>query len=284
MALKDILVICDDTAAAGRRIEVAAALAADHDADLTGLYIRPPVVLPGSFETYFTDEMRAAFREEQEARIAVAALGFEERLRRAGRLARSEWRVTFGDPTDVAVHHGRCRDLVVAGQDDPEAPGDEDRVHPERLVFECGRPVLVVPYVGRFPTVGRRVLVGWNGSREAARALGDAMPLLERAQGVTLLAVNPETGADPDSDSESGNEPGRRVVRHLTRHGIAAEASHFVCESHEVGDTLLNTTTDLGSDLIVMGAYGRSRLRSLVLGSLTGFILRHMTVPVLLCH
>ncbi|MEI7609885.1 MAG: universal stress protein [Rhodospirillaceae bacterium] len=279
MALKDILVIVDDTAAAGARIEVAAALAEDHDAHLTGLYVRPAVALPGAIETYFTDEMRDAYRDEQEARVALAAFGFEDRLRRAGRLGHADWRVVDGDPGEEAALHGRSADLVVVGQREPGVDGDATLVAPDRLVFECGRPVLVVPYAGRFPRVGQRVLVGWNGSREAARAIGDALPLLERAHAVTLLAVN--AGAGPET---AGPEPEAAILRHLARHGIAAGTARFVCGHHEVGDTLLNATSDLGSDLIVMGAYGRSRLRTLVLGSLTGFILKHMTVPVLLCH
>ena len=278
MAFRDILVIVDDAPSAGTRIDVAATLAGDHDAHLSGLYIRPPVTLPGAIETYFTDEMREAYRQEQEARLALAAFGFEERLRHCGGSGRSEWRVVEGDPAGVAARHGRCCDLVVAGQGDPDCFDDAARVEPERLVFECGRPVLVVPYAGRFHEVGRRVLVGWNGSREAARALGDALPLLERAHAVTLLTI--DAGQDDDSDGE----PGAAIVRHLARHRVAAEAAHFVCGAHEIGDTLLNTTADLAADLIVMGAYGRSRLRTLVLGSLTGFILKHMTVPVLLCH
>lgn len=274
MAFRDILVIVDDARSAGTRIEVAAALAAEHDAHLTGLYIRPPVTLPGAIETYFTDEMRGAYREEQEARVALAAFGFEDRVRRAGRLERADWRVVEGDPGDVAAEQGRAADLVVAGQAEPGVFDDTLQVEPERLVFACGRPVLVVPYAGHFHAVGRRVLVAWNGSREAARALGDALPLLQRAQLVTLLEANSDPAEAPDA----------AILHHLARHRIVAETAHFVCEPHEVGDTLLNTTSDLAGDLIVMGAYGRSRLRTLVLGSLTGFILKHMTVPVLLCH
>ena len=278
MAFRSILVIVDDAPSAGARIDVAAALAADHDAHLTGLYIRPPLSLPASLETYFTEEMREAYLEEREARVALAALGFEERLRRAGRREHADWRLAEGDPSDVAASHARCCDLVVAGQSDPDAADETALVHPERLIFECGRPVLAVPYVGRVHHVGRRALVGWNGSREAARALGDALPLLRRAQSVTLLTLGAEFGEPAEGETGGG------IARHLARHRVAAEATHFVCEPHEVGDTLLNTTSDLGADLIVMGAYGRSRLRALVLGSLTGFMLKHMTVPVLFSH
>ncbi len=279
MALKDILVIVDEQPAAGARIDVALALSAEHDAHLTGLYISLPVSLPSYIESFLTEEMRTTWEAEENARAAQAGIRFTESVRRAGRLERSEWRVVTGVAAEVAAVHGRYADLVVVSQQDPAAAPGLPQLEPEALVFACGRPVLVVPYVGRFETVGRRVLVGWNGSREAARAVADALPVLERARLVTLLAINTAPGKD-----EVGDEPGLGIARHLAHHAIIAEAAHFICEPHEIGDTLLNYTTDLGCDLIVMGAYGRNRLRSLVLGSLTGFILEHMTVPVLLSH
>ncbi len=279
MALKDILVIVDELPAAAARIEVALALAAEHEAHLTGLYISLPVSLPSYVESFLTDEMRAGWEAEESARALQARVHFTETVSRAGRLERSEWRVVTGVAAEVAAVHGRYADLVVVGQLDPAAARGTPRVEPDALVFACGRPVLVVPYVGRFGTVGRRVLVGWNGSREAARAVADAMPLLERARLVTLLAIDTAAGS---ADTEV--EPGLGVARHLAHHGLTAEAARFVSEPHEVGDTLLNYTTDLSCDLIVMGAYGQNRLRSLVLGSLTAFILDHMTVPVLLSH
>jgi len=279
MALKDILVVVDDTPSVGERIEVALALATDHDAHLTGLYASPPMVVPSYVETYMTDALRVAWQSEEDGRAVRLGDRFSETVRRAGWLDRSDWRVVRGFPTDVAALHARTADLVVVGQLDPGVTPEAPVVEPESLMFECGRPVLLVPYAGRFPTVGHRVLVGWNGAREAARAVADALPLLERARMVTLLAVNTASGY-PDP----GDEPGADIARHLARHGITAEASHFISEPHEVGDTLLNTATDLGCDLIVMGGYGRSRLRAMVLGSLTGFMLGHMTVPVLMSH
>jgi nucleotide-binding universal stress UspA family protein len=279
MALKDILVIVDEMPSAEARIEVALALAADHDAHLTGLYISPPVNLPSYVESFLTEEMRESWETEERERAARAGARFTDMLGRTGRLARSEWRAVAGTTAEMAATHGRYADLVVVGQRDPEVGRDLPWVEPDALVFACGRPVLVVPYAGRFATVGRRVLLGWNGSREAARAVADAMPVLERARLVTLLAIETAPGRDDPED-----QPGLGIARHLAHHGITAEAARFICEPHEVGDTLLNYATDLGSDLIVMGAYGQNRLRSLVLGSLTAFILEHMTVPVLLSH
>ncbi len=279
MTLRDILVIVDEQPSAETRIDVALALATEHDAHLTGLYISSPVSLPSYVEAFLTEDMYAIWEVEEKTRAARARSGFNERVRRADRLARSEWRAVSGAPSDVASVHGRYADLVVVGQADPAAPQEPFQLEPEALVFACGRPVMVVPYVGHFDTVGRRVLVGWNGRREAARAVADALPILERAQSVTLLAIDTAPGR-----AEVGEGAALGMTRHLAHHGIRAEATHVIRDPHEVGDTLLNITTDLSCDLIVMGAYGRNRLQSLVLGSLTGFILEHMTVPVLLSH
>jgi nucleotide-binding universal stress UspA family protein len=279
MSLKDILVVVDETPSAAVRIDAAVALAVAHDAHLTGLHVTPPFVLPAFVETQLTDEIRVSQREsENELRRKAEAL-FLERVRLAGRLECSEWRSAWGDPTDAVALHGRYSDLIVIGQLDPEFDYESPVVRPQDLIFECGRPVLVVPYAGRFDTVGQRVLVGWSASREAARAVADAVPVLEKARKVTLLAINPSSGSHG-----LGDEPGADIARHLAHHKIRAEAAHFRCAPGEVGDSLLNHVTDLSCDLVVMGAYGQSRLRTMVLGSLTGFILEHMTVPVLMSH
>ena len=138
-----------------------------------------------------------------------------------------------------------------------------------------GRPVLVVPYAGRHEGLGSRVLVAWNASREAARAVHDALPLLTRARSVVVLAVDP-----PDED----HIPGADIAAHLAHHGVHVEARHTVAPDIEVGDELLNLISDLGADLLVMGAYGRSRWREAVFGGATRHILAHMTVPVLMAH
>ena len=194
MTLKDILVIVDEHPSAGARIDVALALATEHDAHLTGLYISSPVSLPSYVEAVLTEDMYAIWEVEEQARASRAGSGFNEKVRRADRLARSEWRVVSGIASDVASIHGRYADLVVVGQSDPATPQEPFYLEPEALMFACGRPVMVVPYIGHFDTVGRRVLVGWNGRREAARAVADALPILEHAQSVTLLAIDTAPG------------------------------------------------------------------------------------------
>lgn len=279
MAFKDLLVVVDDSAASAARIDVAAQLAARNDGHVTGLYAVTPIVLPGYIESELPEEVRDNQRRFAQEQAAKAGALFDAAMRRHGLTDRSEWRLVHGSPTDAAALHGRYADLVVVGQVDPHRDRDHPVVLPQDLVFECGRPLLVVPYAGRFATVGERVLVGWNGSREAARAVADALPLLAAAKRVVLLAVNPKSGP-----AGIGDEPGADIARHLSRHGCRVEAARVSTDQVDPGDTLLNTVSDESCDLVVMGAYGRSRLREQVLGGMTRFMLEHMTVPVLMSH
>src|SRR5206468_1617267 len=141
------------------------------------------------------------------------------------------------------------------------------------------RPVLVLPYAGRFETVGRRVLVGWNARREAARAVHDALPLLRQAESVTVLAIDPVRGAHGH-----GEEPAADLALHLARHGLQVTARQTDSAGLDPADVLLNTAADEGADLIVVGGYGHSRVREVVLGGVTRRLLRTATVPVLISH
>jgi nucleotide-binding universal stress UspA family protein len=149
----------------------------------------------------------------------------------------------------------------------------------EQALFSSGRPVLVVPHSGRFEAVGRTVLIGWNASREAARAANDALPLIAGAESATVLVVNPSEAPGGD-----GAEPGAAIALHLARHGLRATAEHVVAPQVDDGEMLLNQAADLGADLLVVGAYGHSRLRELVLGGVTRTLLRQMTIPVMMSH
>ena len=142
-----------------------------------------------------------------------------------------------------------------------------------------GRPVLAVPYAGDFPVVGERVLVAWNASREAARAVNDALPLLAQAKMVTVLAVNPRFGI-----RGHGDVPAADIALHLARHGVKAEAAHTASGDIADSQALLSYAADISADLIVAGAYGHSRAREVIFGGMTRTLLREMTVPVLFSH
>lgn len=279
MALKDILVHLDGTPASAQRLDIAADLARQHGAHLVGLFVAeimlPPGIIGdagGGAAMVLLDQMR----ETQLADAATARLAFEDRVRRDA--LSGEWRVIEGMGTEVVPLHARYADLVVLGQQDPDGPSSTGAIL-EATLFGSGRAALVVPYVGGFARVGRRPLVAWNASKEAARAVADALPILQAADRVTVLAVNPERGI-----TAHGEEPAADIAHHLARHGVTAVAEQMVAP--EIGDdeALLNAAAEKDADLLVMGAYGHSRLREMVMGGVTRTILRSMTLPVLLSH
>jgi nucleotide-binding universal stress UspA family protein len=276
MALRDLLVHVDDDDAGTARIDVAAALAARHEAHLTGLHVTAWPDLPGYIETQLPPSFHEAQRRDLDERARRAATRFHERARAGGVAA--EWRTVEGDLLAMVGLHARYADLTVLGQavDLPDTSGDLGRL-PEELVLGVGRPVLIVPRYGTFPTVGERVLVAWNGSREATRAVNDALPIMKLATVVTVLSIDAE-------GQPSRRVPGADIALHLARHGIQAEVASTRSVELPVGDVLLSFAADCGADLLVMGAYGHSRLREMLLGGATRHVLRHMTLPVLMSH
>lgn len=281
MSLKDILVIVDNAKNCGTRLDVAVQLAQQHDAHLIGLFVRTVPHVPQFVMSQLGPEVAEVQKRYADEAAEKARKLFEDKTRNAG--IGVEWREVSGLPLDECRLHAKYTDLVVAGQLDDTATetseGQENLI--DHLVLDAGRPVLVVPYTGRFPKVGERVMVAWNATREATRAVNDALPILQKAKEVHVIAVNPHGGHGRDGHGEI---PSADITLHLARHGVKATAEHIEAREMGAGEALLSRAADESIDLIVMGAYGRSRLRELVLGGATRHMLRHMTVPVLMSH
>jgi nucleotide-binding universal stress UspA family protein len=281
MGYKDLLVVLDPTRAGRRRIELAAALAGRFDAHLAGLYPLPMAEVSRAVEYYnpaLLDPLLRRLADNSREAAELLRTEFEETARRHG--ISFEWRSPNGQSeTDPAIH-ARYADLTIVGQPDPDrSPGEVAGPPPETVALASGRPILAIPYAGEFPTLGRRVLIAWNAGREAARAVNDAMPLLTAAEKVTVLVVDPHQGP-----KGHGEVPGADISLHLARHGVKAEVERTVAGEVAIGDVLLSRAADLGADLLVMGAYGHSRARELLLGGATRSILHTMTLPVLMAH
>lgn len=277
MAYKTILLHVNDERRVAALVDAAAHLAERDQAHLIGLYVMPPVPTYGS-SSYGAGMIKgylAAYREEA-ARVRAAFEGAAK-----GRPFVSEWRFAETSGQGVAetvMENGRAADLVIASQRDRGWAMAPLLDVPERLAIETGRPVLIIPHSGRFARLGRNVTVAWNGRREAARAVFDALPLLKVAERVRIVWV------DPEKDRRAGDLPTAEIAAALARHGVKCEAATAHGDDLVVGDTLLGGLADDGTDLLVMGAYGHSRLRELVFGGATRHILEHMTVPVLMSH
>jgi len=281
MAYKDLLVVLDCESRSRDRIVVAAALAERFGAHLVGLYVAVNPDLPGRQYYFNAPLLGPLYRDVEEfvrAQAERARLHFEDIVGRQSLSA--EWRLASGRPAEIAALHGRYADLIILGQLDPD-DASTPSVHPrpEEVALLAGRPILVVPYAGAYPDIGRRVLVGWDASREATRAVNDAMPLLVGASSVTVITIDAE-----ESPSGHGDIPGADIALHLARHGVEAKVERTVSTGIGVGNTLLSYASDLEADLLVMGAYGHSRVRELLLGGTTRTVLASMTLPVLMAH
>jgi nucleotide-binding universal stress UspA family protein len=283
--LKDILVHLDETPQNGSRLKVAVDLARRNGAHLTAIRV---IDIPGIGMIYGAgmpgamggmNDVVASLRADAIARSDASGLEFRETLRREG--LQGEWRVVEGDAVDLLALHARYADITVLGQpnDDEAFFGSAADSLLVNVLLSSGRPILAVPYVGKFERVGDRVLIAWNGSRESTRALNDALPLLSGATAVTVLAINPRHGINGD-----GEVPAADIALHLARHGVKAEAAHTIVEDISEGDALLSYAADIGADLIVSGGYGHSRAREMIFGGVTRTLIEEMTVPMLLSH
>lgn len=278
MAFKDIMVLVDSSPHAAARLDVAIQLCNDHDAHLTGLYVHMVPHVPQFVMSQLGPEVQEVQKRYARDASTKAHKLFEDKVRAGG--VRAEWRSVQGSLVETVCLHAKYTDLIVIGQRDTSQDameGEQQLV--DQVVLDAGRPVLVVPYAGHFKTVGHKVMVAWNGGREATRAVNDALPILQKAREVEVMAINPRGGR-----SGHGDVPGADIALHLARHSVKANAEHVFSDDVDPGAMLLSRAADEGIDLIVMGAYGRSRLRELVLGGATRHLLRHMTVPVLMSH
>ncbi len=276
MSYKTIIVHLDAGKRRRPRLELACALAQRHDAHLVGLFAlepEPAPVAPEAAPMLIEDMLRP-----RRAAAEEAGREFTDTMRALGYAGKSEWCEAPGDGFAGLRHYARHVDLVVAGQPDPEG-GGVPAWFSHDLVMSAGRPVLHVPFAGRFAECGTRVLVAWNASREAARALADGLALLRGARAVEIVTFDPEKLVRPLAALP---EPDLRA--HLARHGVTASVADQPSGGLDIGAAILSRAADSGADLIVMGAYSHSRMRELVLGGATRTLFKSMTVPTLMSH
>ena len=279
MTYRSLLVLLDQDPLCAARTEVAIRLARNLDCHLVG------VAPTGLVEMPTMPEAAASF-----AQLATLAWDtLREQAQQASRRFRDECGkaslksfevvVDEADKAASLVRHAHCTDLTVLTQADPDAPGHRmAQAVVEQVVLHSARPTLILPYAGRVGDVGTHAMVAWDDSREAARALSDALPLLRRAARVQVVGWN-EAG-----DDDSTLRPRLDDVRRwLMWQGVSAEVS---VETTGIGiaEAMLSRAADLSVDLIVMGAYGHTRWSERMLGGATRGLLKSMTVPVLMSH
>ena len=279
MGYRTILVHCNDKARLPRLLHPAVTLCATFGAHLVGVSVAPPIAviaagMPGAPDVIVVDEHAKAYLAEN-----PAMKGAFEKAAGAQNVT-AEWRDEDAGSSTVArvmMRHARTADLVIAAQAATDWKGSPDLDIPDYLALESGRPVLIIPNTGSQQLIAKRVVVGWTNRREAARAAFDALPILQRADRVTVVEVDPEPGQET---TESRLE----ICATLTRHGVTCEPETAASRHGNVGDVLLACCERAQAELLVVGCYGHSRLREFVLGGATRHLLGGMTVPVLMSH
>ncbi len=287
--IRTILVAVSDEATAAAPLDVAFAVGRDLAAHVQALHVKidPSSAVPlvgEGMSGVMVEEMINAAEQQAEQRAATTRALFERRcdglgvarqqLPAAGTGFSAAWREEVGREEDVVARCGRLHDLIVLGRpvSDSELPS---LMTLNAALMESGRPLLVAPPSSP-AGLGRNVAVAWNGSAEAARAIGAALPLLRNADGVRILSAE-----EPEGDAAL--RPAE-LVKYLTWHGIAATSQTFHAGVTNAGEALEKEVVAIGADLLVMGAYTHSRLRQLILGGVTRHMLHHATIPVLMTH
>ncbi len=255
------------------RFAVAVELARTFDAHLIALYNATPVSMPLAGRGASMGYINEATEIARERAVAVEK-EVRESAERAG--VPIEWRMEEGDHLKVLARHAETADLVIVSHAKSEEKEDRITFHtPENIVLQIGCPVLVLSLKCKPGLPGRNIMIAWKGSKESLRAVRDALPLLQKAQKVTLLAI-----CHPTVDTV----PGTEISAFLSRHDVHVEIITDVGDNSGVGETILFHARSSGADMVVMGAHGHSRLHEIIAGSVTKHVTAHMTMPVLISH
>lgn len=281
MAFKTLLVHAWDEQSAGDIAEAAVTLVkGEPTAHIIGLYVIPGMLTYPGMTVGVTSDILDSHQQQYQEFARRIENAFERAA--GGGNVTVEWRIDESSVPSVAgtvIQHSRAADLVVIDRPDESDLDFDRRAFAGRMLVESGRPILIVPRTRSFKSMGESVLLAWNGSKESARAAFDALPLLKKAKSTSVVCVDPAQDADQDAPCA-----GTEIAAALARHGVKTETVRDVASGTSAGQVLLDRCADIGCDMIVMGGYGHSRFRELLLGGVTRHVLDHMRVPVLMSH
>jgi len=279
MKYKNILLHLDNSSGCRNRLEIAFGMARDFDAELIGLFVVPTYFVPSYVEAQISVDLMTDITEKALARAEETVASYRQLAEEAH--VKLQTAVVEGQIIPILREHSKYSDLLILGQDHPEDPDNASYGLADALLFEGACACLVVPHSGKLATPSKRSLLAWNASRESARALREAMPLLERANTVVVLSSEPDEG---DNDLANGH-PHAQAVQHLLKsHGIEAISSGISDPDMNATDAIIAQAAEMNADLIVMGAYGHARLREIILGGVTRDLLKRTSVCLLLAH
>ncbi len=275
--MKDIIVSLSPGASRDVAAHYAVSIAETWGAHVAGVAFAYDPVLPASIMGGISADVFDVQRQENEKVAKAAVEAFETAAKRAGVSAESRvLSATIAGAADMFASMARRFDLAVVPQVTPDTIAPDELLM-EAALFESGRPMVIVPYIQKAPLNLDRVICCWDGSRTAARAIGDAMPFLRKSKAVDLVIVG--KGKMNEKELTAAD-----MGAHLARHGLKVDVKRIPAADVDVANVVLSYAADSGSEFIVMGGYGHSRLREYILGGATRGILGSMTVPVLMSH
>lgn len=286
MALKDLLVYVDQSQDAVTRLRLAADLAFRHGSRLTALFVREWTRdqqgrrKAAELGLVSAEGMRQ-LDESTRASIDAVEAGLRTTLDEViGDSAQADLLCLDGEAGVLVPQYARYADLCIVGRDEPAGSTSVNYSFSEQLLFVTGRPVLFVPTDEPFQTLGRHIVVAWNSSRPAARSPNDALPLIEGADRVTIVMINPSGFM-----GRHEGPPGEQMIEHLKRHGATVGAVRIEdVPRGAIADQLQSEARALGADLIVAGAFGHPRLWERMLGGVTNDLIGSMRLPIFMSH
>ncbi len=279
MAIKDLLVAYNDDPGAQNALKFALQMGTKYGASVTGVYAYAPETYEGSIRRWIASDVLESVREAEQHGAREIEKSFRARVAEAGHQGPVDFFIIAGQPDLMLARTARFYDLLLTGQFVGSIAKERRAMQPEQLLLRSGKPLIIVPADYGVRPFKEHAAIAWDGSRSAARALTDAMQILETKTRLDVLSV--ETGPDEDRHPDM---PDRDVLVHLGRHGIKGQVVRLEAERHRTGQALLAYCQEADPDILVMGAFGRAKLGATVFGGVTRHVLEHMTVPLLMSH
>ncbi len=280
MAIKDLLVAYDGNEAADKALEFALRMGTKYGAMVTGIKVNTPPKFDSHVRRWMPDDVLKGMQEAQDEASSAIKAKFDAKVKECGFQGEVGWLVESGQPDIMIARAARFYDLLLIGQFESVFHPERHRtVDPKELLLRAGKPVLIVPKDYTVRDFKEHAAVAWDGSRFAARALTDAMQILETKKSLDVLLTDHATSSDAVS-----RMPGLDIIIHLQRHGVTAKEVVLDTKSASLSKSMLDYCAAHDPDVLVMGAYGRGTFTSALFGSLTREVLERQNVPVLLAH
>ncbi len=279
MAIKDLLVAYDGNDASRKAAELAVQMAHKYEASITGLHIYQAETYESHIKRWIPEDVLARMAEAQVAAEKSIGANFSDLLAKANFKGMTNWQSQQGRANVLVPRYSRYFDLLLIGQFTSVFEHGLGSIQPEDIVMRSGKPVVIVPKALDVRPFTGTAAIAWDGSRSAARALTDAMQILETKERLDVITIDLDGAGDP-----TGMPEGFDIMSHLQRHGINANKVLLKARKTRVGDAILDHCAKTSPDVLVMGAYGRRKFGALLFGGVTRHILHNMNVPVLLSH